>query len=139
MKPTVYYSSLVLAGTLAATAGCASHEPAAPVSTGVDSDRVISGQAGAEILLAPGEVARVASANVHVRFSRVIGDSRCPSDPALRCVWAGSVVVEIQAGPILGYQYIDTRRLETAPGRDTTTVAGVTIRLLRVTPERRST
>jgi hypothetical protein len=52
------------------------------------------------------------------------------------CVWQGSVVVEIQAGPITGFQFIETRRLETVPGRDTTSIAGVPIRLVRVTPEK---
>jgi hypothetical protein len=139
MKPTVYYSSLVLAGAVAMTGGCASHDPAAPSTNGVEGDRVIAAQAGAEIALAPGEAAKVASANLHVRFNRVIGDSRCPNDPAVQCVWGGSVIIEIQAGPILGYQYIDVKRLETLPGKDTVTVAGSQIRLLRVTPERRST
>jgi hypothetical protein len=53
-------------------------------------------------------------------------------------VWAGSVVVEVQAGPIVGFQYIDLRRLESVPGKDTTTVGGQPIRLVRVLPERTS-
>lgn len=142
MKPTVFLPSsiitpLMLAGSLAMASGCASKEPTTSATAGVDSDRIIAAQPGAEIVLAPGEVAEVASANLRVRFNRVIGDSRCPNDPAVQCVWGGSVVIEVQAGPITGFQYLETRRLESIAGRDTTTIGGQLIRFLRVTPERR--
>ena len=143
MKPTIFVPSslitpLMLASSLVMASGCASHEPAAPVTTGAESGRVVTGQAGAEITLAPGEIAEVTSANLRVRFNRVIGDSRCPTGTNIQCVWAGSVVVEVQAGPIIGYQYIEIRRLETVPGKDTMTVGGQPIRLVRVMPERTS-
>lgn len=124
-------------GTLLALfAGCASSEPNAPV---LDVGRIVAADAGAEIVLAPGEIANVASANLHVRFSRVLGDSRCPTKALVQCVWAGSVVIEVEAGPMTGPQFSETRRLETVAGRDTATVGGALIRLLRASPERETT
>jgi hypothetical protein len=144
MKPTIFIPSsiltpLMLAGSLALGTGCASHEPAAPATDEAQSGRVITGQAGAEITLAPGEIAEVSSANLRLRFNRVVGDSRCPTDPAIQCVWGGSVVVELQAGPIVGFHYIELKRLESIAGKDTATVAGQLVRFVRVTPERKST
>jgi hypothetical protein len=143
MKPTIFVPSslitpLLMASALGMTTGCASQDPAAPVTTGAESGRVVTGEAGAEITLALGEIAEVSSANLRVRFTRLVGDSRCPTGTSIQCVWAGSVVVEVQAGPIVGFQYIDLRRLESVPGKDTTTVAGQPIRLVRVLPERTS-
>jgi hypothetical protein len=144
MKPTIFIPSsiltpLILAGSLAMSSGCASHEPAAPANDEVESGRIITGDTGAEITLAPGEIAEVPSVNLRLRFNRLVGDSRCPNDPAIQCVWGGSVVVELQAGPIVGRQFLELKRLESLAGKDTATVAGQLVRFVRVTPEKRST
>jgi hypothetical protein len=114
-------------------AACASAEPNAPV---VAVDRTVAADAGAEVTLAPGETAEISSVDLRVRFNRVLGDSRCPTKAGVMCVWAGSVVVELQGGPITGRQFLETRRVESAPGRDTTSIAGQPIRLVRVSPEK---
>ena len=144
MKPTIFIPSsiltpLILAGSVAMSSGCASHEPAAPVADEVQSGRVVTGEQGAEITLAPGEIAEVASANLRLRFNRVVGDSRCPVGTSIQCVWSGSVIIELQAGPIVGFHYIELKRLESIAGKDTATVAGQLVRFVRVTPEKRST
>ena len=125
--PRLALASLLL------TAACRSTEPNAPV---LAVDRTVAATAGADVTLAQGERAEITGVNLRVRFNRVLGDSRCPTKASIMCVWQGSVVVEIQAGPITGFQFIETRRLETVPGRDTTSIAGVPIRLVRVTPEK---
>ena len=127
---------LVLAVTLMLPAACRTSEPNAPVLV---TDRAITAEAGAEVTLAPGETAELPGINLRIRVNRVVGDSRCPMNTNIMCVWAGSVVVELQGGPITGRQFIETRRLETAPGRDTTTIAGQPVRILRVMPAREGT
>jgi hypothetical protein len=116
-----------------ASGACKSVEPNAPILV---TDRVVVTEADAEVTLGPGETAEIASVNLRVRFNRLVGDSRCPTKSTIMCVWAGSVVVELQGGPITGRQFVETRRLETVPGRDTTTIAGQPVRLVRVTPPR---
>ncbi|MES2521346.1 MAG: hypothetical protein V4617_01520 [Gemmatimonadota bacterium] len=125
-------SAVAAIGVLASVA-CRSTDPIEP---SVDLGRAIAAQAGADITLAPGGVARVADANLNVGFQRLVGDSRCPTKALIQCAWAGSVVVDVQAGPIIGFQYLETRRLETVAGRDTATVAGQLIRLVRALPEK---
>ena len=117
------------------TAACRAPEPNAPVLL---VDQTVAATAGSEVTLAVGETAEVSSVNLRIRFNRVLGDSRCPTNTSIMCVWAGSVVVEVQGGPITGRQFLETRRLETFPGRDTTSIAGQPVRLVRVSPEKTS-
>ena len=129
-------SARVLAlAALLLTAACRSPEPNAPV---LAVDQTVAATAGAEVTLAVGETVEVSGVNLRVRFNRVLGDSRCPTNAGVMCVWAGSVVVEVQGGPITGRQFLETRRLETMPGRDSTAIAGQPIRLVRVSPEKTS-
>ena len=121
----------VLSVTFLLLGACRTSEPNAPV---VITDKAVTTEAGAEVTLAPGETAELPSVNLRIRFNRVVGDSRCPTNTQIMCVWAGSVVVDVQGGPITGRQFIETRRLETVPGRDTTTIAGQPVRILRVMP-----
>ncbi len=44
--------------------------------------------------LAVGEQARLESEDLTVRFTMVVGDSRCPSD--VTCIWAGDAEVEMR-------------------------------------------
>lgn len=120
----------------AAAAACASSEPSAPA---IKADQVVVAESGAEVTLAPGQSARVTSANLLVTFTKLVSDSRCPTDPRVQCVWGGSAVAEITATPISGFAVVETRRLETLAGKDTTTTLQTPVRLVRVLPERRST
>jgi len=126
-------SALLLTATPAA---CASNDPSAPA---IDVDQVVVAESGAETALALGQTARVESANLRVTFTKLISDSRCPTDPRVQCVWGGSAIVEITATPINGFAVIETRRLESLAGKDTTRALLTPIRLVRVLPERLST
>ena len=121
---------------VAVASGCRLAEPGAPVLV---AEGTLTTSAGADVTLAPGETAEIPSVNLRVRFNRIVGDSRCPTKSLILCVWQGSVVVELQAGPLTGFHWIETRRLESVPGRDTTSIGGQPIRFVRVTPEKETT
>ncbi len=133
-SPCAERSAAVLA--LAVLTACASSDPSAPV---VDPGHVIVAESGAEVTLAIGQTARIPSANVQFSLKRLVSDSRCPVAANIQCVWGGSVSVDVEGGPLVGHAYAETRRLETLGGRDTTTVAGQPVRLVRVLPERTAT
>lgn len=129
-------SIVAAAALMLASTACASNDPNAP---SLDVDQVVVAEKGAELTLPPGGVGRVPSANLQLHFKRLISDSRCPNHPAIQCVWGGSAAVEIEAGPITGATVVTTVRLEDLAGKDTATVLGTRLRLVRVLPERRST
>ena len=122
--------------TLALLAACASTDSSAPV---FDPGHVIVAESGADVTLAIVQTARIPSANLHVSLKRLVSDSRCPVAATIQCVWGGSVSVEVEGGRLVGFAYVETRRLETLNGRDTTTLAGQLVRLVRVLPERTAT
>lgn len=74
---------------------------------------------------------------VQVRFNRVLGDSRCPIDSLILCVWAGRAEVEVtfsQPGSVL----TDTLVLGDFSGTTKTDLAAFgaySVRLLQVTPD----
>lgn len=122
--------------SIALVAACASTEPSAPAA---DRGQVVVAQPGADVTLAVGQSAQIPLANVQVKFKRLVSDSRCPVAPTIQCVWGGSVIVDVEAGPLTGFAYVESKRLETLAGRDTVTVAGQHVRVVRVLPERTST
>ena len=61
---------------------CVASRPAAP-----------SGPIDARVVLAPGETADIAPANIRVRFQGVLSDSRCPAD--VLCIQQGEAIVRI--------------------------------------------
>lgn len=130
-------SVALIASVIAMLAGtaCASNEPNAPV---LDAGQVIVAERGAEILLAPGQSARVASAGLLLTFAKLVGDSRCPTMATIQCVWSGSVIVDVTAAPLVGSGPTRIVRLETLNTKDTATVAGTRLQLLRVLPEKRT-
>jgi hypothetical protein len=71
----------VVAGILAAAAGCGASAGPPPVSP----------QLGTEFTLAPGETARLDDDRLTVSFEEVTVDSRCPAGTA--CVWEGDATV----------------------------------------------
>lgn len=105
--------------------------------TGADRTAVAA-RLGSEITLAPGESAKIDEANLYLKVES-LDDSRCPTKALIQCVWAGSVTVRLLANAINGPDWIRTVDLETMPQRDTATVAGQLVRLVRVTPERELT
>ncbi len=134
--PAPIVRPLAAAMTIALLGACASTDPSAPV---LDPGQVIVAQSGADVTLAVGQTAQIPSANVHVNLRRLVSDSRCPVAAHIQCVWGGSVIVDVEGGPLVGFAYVETKRLETLAGRDTATVAGQPVRLVRVLPERVST
>ena len=115
-------------------AGACGSSTAGESPTGVDK-AAIAAQVGSEITLAPFETAKIDGANLYLKVES-LNDSRCPTKALIQCVWAGSVRVRLLASAINGPDWIRTIDLETAPERDTATVAGQLVRLVRVTPER---
>lgn len=80
-------------------------------------------------LLAPGVRHQCLDCDVSVSFTRIISDSRCPSDA--ECVWAGMVEVEVEVKT-----GNETRVLVLASASDNTalSVGGYLITLGEVTP-----
>lgn len=128
-------STVASAMLMFASAACASNDPNAP---SLEVDQVVVAEKGAELTLPPGGVGRIPAANLQLQFKRLISDSRCPNHPAIQCVWGGSAAVEIEASFIEGDAILKTVRLEDLAGKDTATVLGTRLRLVRVLPERRS-
>src|SRR5262249_21683320 len=76
------FRAFALAGWLVWLAGCGSSGPAAPSPVDV------------QVVLAPEESVRIASASVALRFVGVFGDSRCPADAI--CILGGNATVRIE-------------------------------------------
>ena len=130
-----YFGIMSLIAVIATflAAGCKSSEPSAPTA---DPGLVVVGSQGTEITLRVGGSAELHAANLRVGFSSVISDSRCPTKALIQCVWAGSVIVAIDVGPINGERPTELVKLETVAGKDTATVQGHLIRLVKVLPEK---
>jgi hypothetical protein len=112
-------------------AACSSNSGSGPTTP---SDQRTNGNAGAEITLAPGMTVDVADVNLRVRFDRVTQDSRCPTNGLILCVWEGSAQVQLQVSRLVGAENLMSVLLETAGSRDTTTVFGQPLTLVRVDP-----
>ncbi len=85
-----------------------------------------------EITLAPGTYADITSANLRVIFDNVVSDSRCPLNVA--CIWAGSATIQFTMSRISDDRKLTPVTLATESGRDTATVYGQLLRLVRVDP-----
>jgi hypothetical protein len=84
-----------------AVAVCAACSPSGPTAR-LDENFV----------LAPGESARVTSADVTIRFVAVRSDSRCPADAI--CIQAGEAIIRIDVLPSTGDAGARTYDLHTA-------------------------
>ena len=131
----IYFAvtSILTAVALLFALGCGSSAPSSPAA---DPGLIVVGSQGTEITLKSGGAAELPSVNLRVGFSSVDSDSRCPSKALVQCVWAGSVIVGISVGPINGERPTQLVKLETVAGRDTATVQGHLIRLVKVLPEK---
>lgn len=87
---------------------------------------------GTDFTLAPGESVVVNQDALQLTFVRVTGDSRCPVNALIQCVWAGSAVIALRAVTNAGTRELP---LETQATHDTVTVDGFLVRLVAVTPE----
>ena len=85
-----------------------------------------------EITLAPGMYADIASANLRIIFDNVVSDSRCPT--SVLCIWAGSATIQLTTSRISDEKKLTPVTLATETGRDTITVYGQPLRLVRVDP-----
>lgn len=83
---------------------------------------------GTPFVLANGQDAHCNSEPLHIRFNRVVGDSRCPSDVV--CVWAGEVEIEL----LVGDDALLLRLPDDQGGRSKAFIGDWTFELLEVTP-----
>jgi hypothetical protein len=71
---------------------------------------ILQTELGKEIILSPGQAVSIADEDLHVKFTGVIGDSRCPQ--GVYCVWAGEVICEVE----ITYAGATRQTKLTAPG-----------------------
>jgi hypothetical protein len=82
------------------------------------------------VTLAVGESARFPDEGFSLRFTGVVGDSRCPSEVV--CVWEGDGAVLIEIAPLAGDARVDT--LHTAIEPKATDVGTRVLSLERLDP-----
>ena len=116
---------LISLATIAACAGSPANDP-----TGAANRNVAA--LPTNITLAPGAGIEVDRAGLNIRFDSIATDSRCPSD--VQCVWAGEAVAVLTVSQLSGDLSARLVSLSTTPGKDTTTVYGQPLKLLKVTP-----
>src|SRR5262245_42620769 len=51
---------------------------------------------GTDFTLAPGESAAIDGQSMQLMFVKLTGDSRCPTNALIQCVWAGSAVIAVR-------------------------------------------
>ena len=86
---------------------------------------------GTDFTLAPGESVVVNSGDLTLTFVALTGDSRCPVNALIQCVWAGSAIIAVRARSASGTREFP---LETQNTKDTETVDRFIVRLVAVTP-----
>ncbi len=82
-----------------------------------------------EFTLAPGQVATLGQAGIHVAFGGVSGDSRCPADAV--CIQGGDAIVHLR---VLGGKAGDYELHTGDLARASITHAGVRIELVNLQP-----
>ena len=121
--------TIVTAVTLGGMSACANKsngEPTAPANHNTSSSLPV------EVTLAPNNYADITEANLRVIFDNVESDSRCPTNVA--CIWAGSATVQLSTTQISGDKNLRRVTLASEIGKDTATVFGQLLRLVRVDP-----
>ncbi|MBD2448656.1 hypothetical protein H6G76_16155 [Nostoc sp. FACHB-152] len=80
-----------------------------------------------------GQIAYLRTGGIEIKFSKVLQDSRCPSN--VTCIWQGQVIIELE---ILQYgRKVSTLNLTLIPGRDASAVQffnKYTVKLIDVSP-----
>ena len=80
-----------------------------------------------------GRTAYLPAENIEIKFSKVIQDSRCPSD--VTCIWQGQVIIGVDI--IKNGQQVSTLTLTLIPGRDTLPIQFLdkySVKLIGVSP-----
>ncbi len=91
---------------------------------------------GADFTLAVGQSAIVNDGETTIALSKVIGDSRCPTNALILCFWAGSVQLGLtltEAGATR------SAMIETVSTRDVVPLAKYRLQLVSVSPDRLTT
>lgn len=86
---------------------------------------------GSDFMLAPGESVVVNNGGITLTFTRVVNESRCPTNATIQCVWGGSATVAMQVKN--GGTNSDIT-LETVTARSSVTINNYFVQLLDVTP-----
>jgi len=124
----IAFRTAVIFQTAPMFAACAT-SPERSLASDASKDRSVS--LGKDVTLAPGESAVAPPSALRLTFVSVAGDSRCPNDPAIQCVWGGSARVALR---VSGVTTAGDRFLETLAAKDTVTVDGYLITLVGVSP-----
>jgi hypothetical protein len=123
------FSTMLIGAALAA---CAS--PARDVLT-LPTEPSSTVPLGSDFTLAPGESVVINDGAAVVTFARVVGDSRCPTDALVQCVWAGSVQLQLTVKAGTSAQDVP---IETQPKKDVVMVDRFQLQLVGVMPPRRT-
>jgi hypothetical protein len=62
----------------------------------------VAAKPGEQFTLKVGQRARIDDAGLSVRFVDVVGDSRCPSNALILCVWEGDGAILVEIAPLGG-------------------------------------
>src|SRR5262245_31955781 len=103
---------------LVATAGCEYDTPTIP-----------NGPVDTQVVLAPGQTARIVTAAMDIRFDGVPSDSRCPADAV--CIQSGDATVRIDV--VQTSSSLQLYDLHTANGQSVR-YADLTISLINLSP-----
>lgn len=86
---------------------------------------------GSDFTLAPGESVVVNNGGFTLTFTGVVGDSRCPTNATIQCVWVGSATVAIHVDK--GGTNSDIT-LESVDARRSVSINNYLVQLIDVTP-----
>ena len=128
LKHSLHLRTLLMLPALVTVASCNSSKTNDPLLSNSNSSNALP----TEITLAPGMYADIASANLRIIFDNVVSDSRCPT--SVLCIWAGSATIQLTTSRISDEKKLTPVTLATETGRDTITVYGQPLRLVRVDP-----
>ena len=116
---------IVIATLVLVLAGCQSHAAQAdPVEAGLDQEFVLHG----------GQQVAIRGADLRLRFTEVLEDSRCPTD--VECFWTGQARIGVDAEQGLDAPMSLEFNTNPAPGQAklTNDVSGYTIELKSLDP-----
>lgn len=93
----------------------------------------VSVPVGADFALAVGQTAIINDGEASFALDKVIGDSRCPTNGLILCIWAGSVQLGLT---VTEGSSSRVATIETVPKRDVVSVGKYQVQLMSVTPDR---
>lgn len=115
---------LVIAAVMLALAGCQSHAQADPIEAGLDQEFVLPG----------GQEVTIRDADLRLRFTDVLEDSRCPTE--VECFWTGQARIAVEAALEQGASSTLEFNTNPAPGQGKlmNDIGGYTIELRSLDP-----